>query len=861
PTKLEGNPGHPASLGASDALTQASILTLYDPDRSQTVTHMETISTWPEFLRALDAQKGDRLRILTGTVTSPSLENQLRGLLARFPHAVWHQYEPLNDDAPREGALTAFGRDVSIQYRFDRADVILALDADFLLNGPASVRYAGDFARRRGAEGMNRLYVVESTPTVTGAMADHRYRVQAGAVEGIAREIARAVSAGTPSAAVASPDEAWTGPVARDLLAHRGRSVVVAGPYQSAALHALVHMINDALGNAGRTVFYTDPVAFRDTGQMESFRSLVAAMEAGEVETLLVAGCNPAYDAPADSGFARHIGRVNMKIHTGLYSDETSALCDWHIPGTHYLEQWSDARAYDGTVTIVQPLIAPLYDGKSVHEVVAAIAGDAPAKGYDIVRRYWMGLRPGPEFESFWRKSLNDGVVEGTALPLIDVRPVPGRDLPEGPAGDGAAAPADDGSLEIVFRPDPTIWDGQFANNGWLQELPKPVTRLTWDNAAMIGPALAERLGLSSEQVVDLEFRGRSLRCPVLVLPGQAEDVVTLHLGYGRSHAGKVGSGTGVNAYLLRTADALWFGKGLTVRKTDRRYPLAVTQTHQAMEGRGQVRSATLQEFLRNPSFAREGPPGGSLYPRHEYREHAWGMSIDLNACIGCNACVAACQAENNIPVVGKEQVRDSREMHWIRIDTYMAGPPADPAMFFQPVPCMHCEDAPCELVCPVGATVHDSEGLNVMVYNRCIGTRYCSNNRPYKVRRFNFLQYVDDDSPTLKMQRNPDVTVRSRGVMEKCSYCLQRINAARITSEKEGRNIRDGEIVTACQGACPAHAIVFGDINDPASSVAKLKSGPRDYPLLGELNTRPRTTYLAKLTNPFTGESPDADQ
>ncbi|HEX7574069.1 MAG TPA: 4Fe-4S dicluster domain-containing protein, partial [Bacteroidota bacterium] len=761
--------------------------------------------------------------------------------------------------------IMAFGKAVNTFYRFDRADVVLALDADFLLNGPANVRYAHDFAARRRASGadtdMNRLYAVESSPTITGAMADHRFPVAGSGIEGVALALARAVGmADEPQvhSGFGALSAEWTGTIARDLLAHRGRSIVIAGAHQSPRVHAIVHLINDELGNTGATVCHTDPVALRPSGQMDSFGDLVGAMEAGEVETLAIVGCNPVYSAPADSEFARHLDRVKLTVHCGMYQDETSALCEWHIPGTHFLEEWSDARAYEGTVTIVQPLIAPLYNGKSVHEIIAAFAGDSSSKGYDIVRKYWMDRRPGADFESFWKKSLNDGIVYGTELPLLSVRPETGRGMKIRASVEEEQIPQGvPGPMELNFMPDPTMWDGRFANNGWLQELPKPITRLTWDNAAMIAPTAAERLGLSNEDVVELEFRGRSLKCPVLVLPGQAEDAVTLHLGYGRSRAGKVGSGTGFNAYLLRTSAALWFGKGLNIRRTEERYSLARTQKHYAMEGRDQIRTATLADFLKDPAFAQKGEqvPATSLYPRHEYKDHAWGMSIDLNSCIGCNACVIACQAENNIPIVGKEQVGDSREMHWIRIDTYMTGDPVNPEVVFQPVACMHCEDAPCELVCPVGATVHDSEGLNVMVYNRCIGTRYCSNNCPYKVRRFNFLQYADNDAPTLKMQRNPDVTVRSRGVMEKCTYCLQRINAARIRSEKDGRSIRDGEIVTACQSTCPARAIVFGDINDPGSSVSKLKADRRDYALLAELNTRPRTTYLAKLTNPHPGD------
>jgi len=858
PTKLEGNPGHPASLGAIDAVTQASILALYDPDRSQVVTHRGAVSTWAEFQRAFET-RGERIALLTAAMTSPTLGAQMQSLLEKRPRARWYAYEPAGEEAAREGARMAFGRSLDTQYRFDRADVVLALDADFLQAGASGVRYARDFSARRRIRDreadINRLYVVESTPSITGATADHRFSVPPHGVEGVAVSVGRLTGAPGWEGAPAGADGLSTelvAPLSRDLLAHRGRSIVIAGLQQPPRVHAMAHVINHALGNTGATVIHTEPVAPGALPQAGSLASLVAAMEAGEVETLVVIGCNPAYDAPADIPFARALARVSLTVHSGPYSDETAALCHWHVPGTHYLEEWSDARAYDGTVSIVQPLIAPLYDGRSVHELVALMAGDTAPRGYDIVRGHWMAQRGKEGFETFWRKSLNDGVVADTALPAVDAAPsLPGAFWSPPPAG------GSEGDLELSFLPDPSIGDGRHANNGWLQELPRPISRLTWDNAAMVSPAEAARLGVGTGDVVELTLGGRSLRAPAMILPGQAPGVVTLHLGYGRTRAGNAGTGAGVNAYLLRTSGAPWFSRGLRVRGTGERYPLAVTQEHHAMEGRHQVRSATREEYLKNPAFAREEdpPPGESLYPRREYTGYAWGMAVDLHSCIGCNACVVACQAENNIPVVGKEQVMDSREMHWIRIDTYFAGEPEAPEMLFQPVMCQQCEDAPCELVCPVGATVHDTEGLNVMVYNRCIGTRYCSNNCPYKVRRFNFLQYADEDAPTLKMQRNPDVTVRSRGVMEKCTYCIQRINGARIGAEKEGRSIRDGDIVTACQSACPAGAIVFGNVNDPSSRVSRLKAGERSYALLGELNTRPRTTYLARVTNPLGAE------
>ena len=861
PTKLEGNPEHPASLGATDIFTQASILTLYDPDRSQVVTNRETISTWSNFLAALE-RKGDRIRFLTGTVTSPTLGSQLRAFLRQYPEARWHQYEPVNRDAVRKGSLLAFGEHLHTQYRLEAADVIVSLDGDFLVAGPGNLRYAREFADRRtlvgGKREMSRLYVVESSPTVTGSSADHRLGLRAPEVGRFARALARLLDvpgAGQQQPAQQGGDDRWMNALADDLRAHRGRSIILTGPQQPPEVHAIVHGMNDALGNVGKTLFYTDPVECEPVDETDSLTQLVNDMEAGAVDTLVILGGNPVYDAPADLSFGDRLSRVGLSIRLGMYEDETSALCDWHIPEAHSLESWGDALAFDGTATIIQPLIAPLYDGKSSHELIEQLMGHSAVKAHDVVRNYWKERTRSDDFEAFWNKCLNDGMIAGTALPSKNVALRMSPEVWVPPAADGGHAPGGTDELEANFRPDPTLWDGRFANNGWLQELPKPLTRLTWDNAALIGPGTAARLGLEDRDLVELHWRDRSVKAPVLTLRGQPEGAVTIHLGYGRTRAGKVGSHAGFNAYAIRSSDSPWSAGGLVIRKTGEHYPLAITQEHHTMEGRNQVRSAALEEYKKDPSFAEhiEPPPGSgqSLYPAHTYDGYAWGMSIDLNSCIGCNACVIACQAENNIPIVGKEQVQNSREMHWIRIDTYLEGETENPRVDFQPVPCMHCENAPCELVCPVGATVHDSEGLNVMVYNRCIGTRYCSNNCPYKVRRFNFYQFADNDSPTLKMLRNPDVTVRSRGVMEKCTYCLQRISAARIKAEEQGRPIHDGEVVTACQAACPTKAIVFGDINDPHSVVASRKSEPREYSLLGELNTKPRTTYLAKVTNP----------
>lgn len=903
PTKVEGNPDHPASLGATDTFTQASVLTLYDPDRSQTVTNLGRVSTWDAFLASLlpliEAQRSRRgagLRILTETVTSPTLADQIQELLKQFPLAKWHQYEPVGRDNVFEGARLAFGGYVNTNYRFDKADVVLALDSDFLSHIPGNLRYARDFSSRRrvesGQANMNRLYVVESTPTITGAVADHRLYLRASEIEGFARMVARELGVKVEPMSKAEADSLpdhrstetvlgsstelttssakgftpgdytnWTSALVRDLQSHRGSSVILAGDWQPPVVHALAHAMNHALGNVGRTVTYTDPVEVNPVNQTESLRELVGAMGAGLVDMLIIIDSNPAFTAPVDFHFSDVLSEVKLRIHLGLYDDETAALCHWHIPKAHYLESWSDARAYDGTATIVQPLIAPLYGGKSAHELIAVLMEQFGPSSHDIVRSYWQG-RTGSsdeDFERFWQTTLHDGLIAGTALPTRAVSLKTGFDL-QGSEKEKVAPKSNNNqnsnarSLEVVFRPDPTIWDGRFANNGWLQELPKPMTQLTWDNAALISPNTAERLNLVTQDMVELSYRGRSLNAPVWIMPGHPDDSVTVYLGYGRTRAGRVGTGKGFNAYAIRTSRAPWFDSGLQVRKLGGQYKLISTEYHHTMHGRDIIRIATVKEFQKNPNFATEGHDEirpSSLYPRYKYEGYAWGMAIDLNACVGCNACVVACQAENNIPTVGKNEVARGRGMQWLRIDRYYKGNWNNPENYFQPVLCMHCENAPCEVVCPVGATLHSSEGLNQMIYNRCIGTRYCSNNCPYKVRRFNFFQFADYQTPSLRLLNNPDVTVRSRGVMEKCTYCVQRINAARIKAEEENRKIRDGDIVTACQAACPTEAIVFGDINDPEARVSKLKAKPLDYGLLTELNTRPRTTYLAKIKNP----------
>jgi molybdopterin-containing oxidoreductase family iron-sulfur binding subunit len=921
PTKIEGNPDHPSSRGGTDLFAQASILNLYDPDRSQTLTNLGDIRPFSAFasaardlLAAQKAKRGAGFRILTETIASPTLAAQIRDLLKEFPEAKWVQWEPVGRHNAREGSRLAFGEYVDAQYAFEKADVVLSLDADFLCTGAAGVKHARAFASRRRIDGdkanLNRLYAVESNPTTAGTKADHRLPLRASQVEAFARAVAAGVGvSGVTAGQLPDSATAWIDPLVKDLKAARGRSLVIAGDGQPPVVHALAHAMNDALGNVGTTVVYTQTAEAVPMDQVGGLKELAGEMHAGTVEFLLIMGGNPVYTAPVDLKFADAMDKVAVRVHLGLYHDETGSLCHWHIPETHYLETWSDVRADDGTVTIVQPLIAPLYGGKSAHEVIAALAGNGDQSSYELVRAYWtaQGLVPGATsgqqtapapasqpktaapaaatgaaaagaaaaaapaqggsaappaqgpatftpapaptpFELAWRKWLNDGVVPGTAFEPKTVTLKANFAAAPAPAASGPA-------LEVIFRPDPSVYDGRFANNGWLQELPKSMTKMTWDNPALIAPSTAERLRLTSGDIVELKQGSRSVRVPVWIAPGHAPDTLTLSLGYGRTRAGRIANGVGFNVNALRTIAALDVLPGVELAKTGDTYQLACTQDHWSLEGRNIVRAATVADYEKDHDFARkmeEGPRNMlTMLPEYKYDGYAWGMSIDQNVCTGCNACVVACVAENNIPVVGKSQVLNGREMHWLRVDRYYTGDIDNPDAYQQPMPCQQCETAPCETVCPVGATSHSIDGLNDMVYNRCVGTRYCSNNCPYKVRRFNFLLYADWDTESFKLQRNPDVTVRSRGVMEKCTYCVQRIREAEITAKTEDRRIRDGEILTACQAACPTEAIVFGDINDPTSRVAALKKNPLNYGLLAELNTRPRTSYLAVVRNP----------
>ena len=927
PTKIEGNPDHPSSRGATDLFAQASILGLYDPDRSQTLTHLGEIRTFTAFvtqakeiLAAQREKQGAGFRLVTETIASPTLAAQISELLQAYPAAKWVQWEPFGHDNAREGSRLAFGEYVAPQYSVEKADVILTLDADLLCTGAAGLRYARAFASRRrvaaDASKQIRLYSVESSATNTATKADHRLLVKPTQVETFARALAAQLGVtGVGQASVPGSAQKFLTALAKDLQAARGRSLVAVGDGQPPVVHAIAHAINNTLGNVGTTVVYTATPEAVPTNQLASLRSLVDEMSAGTVEFLLIMSANPVYGAPSDLKFAEAMEKVAVRAHLGLYEDETAALCHWHIPEAHYLEAWSDVRSDEGTVTIVQPLIAPLYNGKSAHEVIAAIGPAGERSGYDLVRTYWVGqgavtgipappppvpkpagaapapapsaakpaaVAPAPAgqpaatgadgqpappagpatftpapapsaFDSAWRKWLNDGMIPNTAFPAKTVS------VKNDIAGSTAAGTSQ--GLEVVFRPDPTVWDGRFANNAWLQELPKSLTKLTWDNAALVAPATANDLKVVSGDVVEIRKGNRSVTLPIWIAPSHAAGTVTLHLGYGRSRAGKVGNSIGFNVNPLRVSDAADILTGVEIRKTGDSYELACTQDHWSLEGRNLVRVATTQEYAKDPLFARkqeEEPLNGiSMLPEYKYEGYAWGMSIDQNVCTGCNACVVACVAENNVPVVGKSQVLNGREMHWLRLDRYYTGELDNPDTYHQPMLCQQCETAPCEVVCPVAATTHSSEGLNDMVYNRCVGTRYCSNNCPYKVRRFNFLLYSDWNTESTKLQRNPDVTVRSRGVMEKCTYCTQRISLARINAKLEDRQIRDGEIVTACQAACPTDAIVFGNINDPQSRVAQEKRSPLNYGLLAELNTRPRTTYMAVVRNPNTELEP----
>jgi MoCo/4Fe-4S cofactor protein with predicted Tat translocation signal len=860
PIKIEGNPDHPASLGAASAIMQASILQLYDPRRAQTIVGNGQIGTWEAFVSALHerrgalfARKGEGLRILTGAVSSPSLAAQLAKLQQELPQMRWHQWEPLHRDNESAAALTSFGRPVERLYDLSKADRIFGIESDLISATPGWLAHARKFAaaRRPTETGgtMSRVYAVESTPTLLGAKADHRLALRPDDIVESLRYLAGSLGAGPREwAQQNNAHSAWLKALADDLVQHKGRGLVHAGREQPAGIHLLADAINKALDAFGNTVRLTAPVLVPTGSMRQSIAELVQDMASGKVDTLLILGVNPIYDAPADLDFAGALRRVPFSVSLALYEDETALAASWRIPATHEYETWGDARAFDGTVTIQQPQVRPLYGGRSAREICALLLGDFVPNDYKLLRDYWQRRAEQEnrgDFETFWHEALRVGVVPNTAESPLSVTPNTSAAAPT-----PVIKPPPPKGLVALFRPDEGTWDGRYADNPWLLEMARSFTRLTWDNAALVAPSTATRHNLKTHDVVEITVEQAKLKVPVFVLPGQAPDCITLPLGWGRT-AGGLGVGVGSATYRLRRGADPWLAAITSIAKTGEVYRLATTQGQDRVLGRDLIREANLEQFNADPgSVVNKSTTDESLYPPHHYPGRAWAMAIDLNSCIGCQACTIACQAENNVPVVGKDQVLDQRIMHWLRIDRYYSGSADTPDVAFEPVPCMHCENAPCEVVCPVHATVHDHEGLNLMVYNRCVGTRFCSNNCPYKVRRFNFYAYAAaTDRPAESW--NPQVSVRDRGVMEKCTYCIQRIRTVQIAAARDGRPIRDGEIVTACQQSCPTQAIIFGDRNDHDSAVAKRKAMPTDYVLLEELNTRPRTSYSALIRNP----------
>jgi molybdopterin-containing oxidoreductase family iron-sulfur binding subunit len=864
PTKIEGNPAHPYSLGACSVHGQASLLGLYDPDRAQQVAKDGNESSWENFNRFVESDfkprlgQGEGLRFLSGRILSPSYRAVKSAVLKAYPQAKWVEFDPFVPDNQLEGATIAFGQPLTPQHAFDKANVVVTLDSDFLGVDSGTVRPIKLWTKNRHPEEesqqLNRLYAVESRHSLTGMNADHRLRLRSTEIPGFAVELEAALNG--EGASGADKRANWIAALAKDLKANQGKSIVLAGPNQPAALHALVFAINEALGNIGQTITFTTPVYETENSGVTALKQLAGEIDGGQVKQLVVLGGNPAYTAPYDLHFGDAIKKVPVSIFVGPDPNETWQVVKWAVPEAHYLESWGDARSADGTAAIQQPMIMPLYGGKTQAEVVAALTGYTDRSGYDIVANYWK-KQFGKDADHAWEKALRDGVIPDTREAAVSAK------LDSAKVKTSTASLAKQGAtgLEVVFYPDYWMYDGSYLNNGWLQELPEPVSKLVWDNAALMSYTTMNRLGLVDGQVMNLKRGNFIVEMPALVQPGHADDSVTVILGYGREHCGRVGKGVGYNGYPLRTTGAYNIATDLTLEKTDRRETLVSTQTQDSMEGRRPVVEGSLEELQKNPKFVEElveAPAPIGLYPQMQWdKGYQWGMAIDLTSCIGCHACTIACQAENNIPIVGKEQVQRGRHMHWIRVDRYYTGSIEDAEVVSQPIPCMQCENAPCENVCPVDATVHSPEGLNDMTYNRCVGTRYCMNNCPYKVRRFNFLNWHRDMTEVEKMAFNPDVTVRMRGVMEKCTYCVQRIQEAKIRAKLEGHRqnkppvpIKDGDIQTACQQTCPADAIVFGNINDPNTRVSKLKKNDRDYLLLAELNTRPRTSYLAKIRN-----------
>ena len=888
PTKIEGNTEHPSSLGAATALAQASLLNLYDPDRSAKVMNGSNESTWDKFdafVKGLSLGDGSQLRVLSEIVTSPSLVGLRNELMKKYPKAKWVEYEAFNRDNEFMGAEMAFGPGVYARPQFDKAKVIVALDFDFLnLDFPVPVatkRYSQTrrVATEEDLEKMSRLYAVESQMSVTGANADHRLRMKGVEIKQFAFDLAAALGA-IPGLNVVSNGSdkrsKFLAALVKDLKAAGPNALIAAGPRQPAIVHAVAYVINQTLGSMGTTMTLAKRVVPEPTGSsVDALKSLVGEMNGGQVSTLFILGGNPVYTTPADLNFGAALAKVANSVHLGADDSETAAAAKWHVPEAHYLESWGDAATIYGTSSIQQPLITPMFGGRTASEIIARVIDYKDKKAYDIVKNYWLGEWTGSvkdpnAREQAWRKALHDGIIASEAS-VAGAKPAEVKnalDAKKIAAAVGSEPKAQTSGFEVAFVPSSSAWDGRYANNGWMQEAPDPITKLTWGNALMVSPKTARDKSWTEGDMVTVSKGSYKLEAAVMIQPGHADDAGTIALGYGREKAGRVGKDVGFNANLIRTSDGFWYGSGYEVASAGKRYVLATTQEHGMIGGlidtghadtqndRPLVRETTVEEYKKEPAVIKEMnevPELHSIYPEWTYdKGYQWGMSIDLGTCTGCNACVLACTSENNIPVVGKDQVLRGREMHWIRMDRYYSGSEDDPRVIEQPLPCMQCENAPCENVCPVAATSHSPEGLNDMVYNRCVGTRYCANNCPFKVRHFNFLNFHKHDPPIMSMAFNPDVTVRMRGVMEKCTYCVQRIQETRIKAKQDGRRaIKDGEIVTACQQTCPADAIVFGNINDPESRVSKLKRQERNYAMLAELDIKPRTTYLGRLRNP----------
>ncbi len=883
PIKVEGNDEHPMSLGATNAFAQAMILELYDPERSRFVvskgeekTWTDLFSAWKGLEKTFKANGGDGLAFL-GLETSSQIAQGIEARLKKaYPKARFVSYEAAGRENVREGAKMAFGAALEPVFDLEGAAIVASFDCDLLHGEPASLVYQRGFARGRSPEEgeMNRLYAIESTYTPTGGMADHRLPLRSEQIGVLVAALeAKLLGEALPSADFLADAEIkkFLDVLAEDLLAHKGKAVVAVGPQQPAWVHAKAFNINAKIGGLGSTLRFRE-LPSGDYG-MSALADLAEEMKAGKVKTLFVLEGNPVYDAPKDLDFAASFAKVGTTIHLGSRLNETGKAATWHLPLSHPFESWGEALGADGSVCLSQPLIEPLYGSASRIELLSFVETGKWTKGRDLVQA-WFKARKGYK-DGDWKKALIRGFVPGAAFVPVSVpKRVPSPTFSE----TAKAKSLPEGQVELVFGADRSTYDGRFANNSWMQELPDFITKLTWDNAALIGFKTAQDLGLKNGDMIRLSLNGRSLEMPAYLLPGQAEGSVFLPLGYGRTEAGTVGGSkdlgvdsVGFDTNLLRTSKAAWIASGAKVEPTGKHFTLAMTQDHFAidaigMKGRAEkveelILEKELEEFKKDPGVvdeeAKKALEAPSLFTEIDYKgEHQWGMSIDLSKCTGCNACVVACQSENNIPVVGKEQVLHGREMHWIRIDRYFSGEPEDPQIVQQPVPCLQCELAPCEQVCPVGATTHSDEGLNDMAYNRCIGTRYCANNCPVKVRRFNFFNYFknedyDESYEVKKLVLNPEVTIRHRGVMEKCTYCVQRIKAVKIPAKNEGREIQDGEIKTACEQVCPAEAIHFGDLKNEGSQVSKDHGNPRGYELLPELKLKARTKFLARIRNP----------